>query len=97
MASEYDFSDAERGRYSGRAYVDPSVPAGTQVVLRKALPEHRLEKGDVGRVVESTDAGLKIEFRFGAAGGGIRIDLAPGDLRLPSDNEVLHVRETRTT
>lgn len=95
MAPEYDFSAAERGRYAGRAYVDPSTPAGTQVVLRRPLPEHGLEKGDVGRIVESAGPGLTIQFRIGAADEGIVVDLAPGDLRLPTESEVLHVRETR--
>lgn len=98
MASEYDFSEAERGRYAGRTYVDPATPAGTHVVLRRPIPDQGLEKGDVGRVV-ATGSGseLSVEFRFASEGESVVVTLAPGDLRLPTDSEVLHVRETRTT
>lgn len=96
MAPEYDFSEAERGRYAGRTYVDPGTPAGTHVVLRKAVPGQDLEKGDVGRIVGAEpDGALEVEFRFASNAERVVITLAPGDLRLPADSEILHIRETR--
>lgn len=83
MAREYDFSNATRGRYAGRFYVDPATPPGTTVVLRRAVAEHRLLKGDVGRVLAASDTGLRVEFTFGVRGTRVVVDLAPGDLRLP--------------
>lgn len=94
MAAEYDFSGATRGRYAGRFYVDPATPPGTTVVLRRPVPEHRLLEGDVGRVLAESDTGLRVEFMFGARGTRVVVDVAPGDLRLPGESEVLHVRET---
>jgi hypothetical protein len=46
-------------------------------------------------VVESSGSALTIEFAIGSAGEGVLVELAPGDLRLPTESEVLHVRETR--
>lgn len=98
MAPEYDFSGAERGRYAGRTYVDPDTPAGAHVVLRRPIPDHDLEKGDVGRIVgKVSESELEVEFRFGSNSESAVMVLAPGDLRLPTASEVLHVRETRTT
>ncbi len=94
-APEYDFSNATRGRYAGRFYVDPATPAGTVVVLRRPVAEHRLQEGDVGRVVSASESALRVEFSFGSGGTSVLVDLKPGDLRLPGDSEVLHVRETR--
>lgn len=98
IAPEYDFSEAERGRYSGRFYVDPETPAGTAVVLRRSLPEHQLEAGDVGELV-GTDPGplLIVRFSFGSEAGAVEIPLAPGDLRLMTEDEVLHARRTRAS
>ena len=97
MAAEYDFSQARRGHYSGRTYVEPGTPAGTHVVLLKALPEYGLEKGDVGRIVTTTsDSELEVEFRFASDADAVVATLQPGDLRLPTKSEVLHVRETQT-
>ena len=96
MASEYDFSRAERGRYAGRTYVDPDTAVGTHVVLRNPVPGHHLEKGDVGRIVATeSESELKVEFRFASNAETVVVDLAPGDLRLPTESEALHVRETR--
>lgn len=95
---EYDFSDAQRGRYAGRTYVDPDTPVGTHVVLRGSVPEHELEKGDVGRILGTdSESDLKVEFRFASDADSVVVTLGPGDLRLPTESEVLHVRETRTT
>lgn len=96
MAPEYDFSEAERGRYAGRTYVHPATPAGTHVVLRKAVPGQGLEKGDVGRIVGAQpDGALEVEFGFASNAGRVVVTLAPGNLRLPAASEILHVRETR--
>lgn len=97
MPSEYDFSRAERGRYAGRTYVDPGTPVGTHVVLRKDVLDYELEEGDVGRLLGTqSESELKVEFRFASDAKSVVVTLAPGDLRLPTESEVLHVRETRT-
>lgn len=95
MAFEYDFSGAERGRYAGRFYVDPATPTGTHVVLRRSLDEHSLQEGDVGRVVDTSDMTLQVEFMIGPGNDSVLVTLNPGDLRLPGDGEVLHVRKMR--
>jgi hypothetical protein len=96
MAPEYDFSGAERGRYAGRFYIDPETPENTTVVLRRPVPEHRLQAGDVGRITGATPGpGFLVTFQFGMGDSAVEIPLAPGDLRLPQVHEVLHVRLTR--
>lgn len=96
MAPEYDFSAGERGRYAGRFYVDPETPEGTAVVLRRAIQDHSLEAGDVGRIVGKTsDPSFQVEFSFGEE--TLRLTLRPGDLRLLGQHEVLHARRTRAS
>ena len=67
------------------------------MVLLTALPEHGLEKGDVGRIVTTTPGSeFEVEFKFASDAEAVVAVLKPGDLRLPTESEVLHVRETRT-
>jgi hypothetical protein len=96
MLPEYDLSHSVKGRYAGRFYVDPATPAGTTVVLRRAVPDHGLQPGDVGRLIGSEDrSSLQVEFEVGANRPSIRLVVRPGDLRLLRPDEVLHTRNTR--
>jgi hypothetical protein len=94
MAPEYDFSSGVKGRYAGRFYVDPATPPGTTVVLRRAIPEHHLQPGDVGQLLGAADEMLAVEFTFGNR-EPVRVNVRPGDLRLLEPDEILHARSTR--
>lgn len=95
LRAEYDFSSARRGRYAGRFYVEPGTPVGTTVVLRKAFETHRLQPGDVGRIVATLGAeGFDLEFDITGREQPVRLTVRPGDIRLPAATEILHVRKT---
>lgn len=97
LLPEYDFSDATRGRYAGRFFVAPGTAVGTTVVLRRDVSEHGLCEGDAGRISAPYQEphGFEVEFAFGSSEAAVKISLAPGDLRLLRDDEVLHARAIR--
>jgi hypothetical protein len=67
------------------------------VVLKRAIPEHGLEAGDIGAIVHAYDSGKGIEVEFVTGEGrtvGV-LTLKEGDVRLMSGEEILHVRELR--
>jgi len=63
------------------------------VVLRRDLPKHALEAGDVGVVVGTYPKGAyEVEF-VNAAGETLAVlTLEPEDLRSMEGSEILHVR-----
>jgi hypothetical protein len=63
------------------------------VVLRRDLPEHGLEMGDVGVAVGLyAEGGLEVEF-MNAAGRTLGVvTLGPEDVRSLEGSEILHVR-----
>jgi len=97
MRSEYDFSDAVRGRYAGRFYLDPQTAEGSMVVLRRSVPEHGLYEGDVGTIVHPyrEDRGFVVEFVFGSGEPAAVLTLQPADLRLLEATEILHARRVQ--
>ena len=64
------------------------------VVLRRDLPEARLEAGDVGTVVLAHAAGAGFEVEFATlAGETIAVVTVPAeDLRAVAPDEIAHVR-----
>lgn len=67
------------------------------VVLRRAIPEHGLEAGDIGAVVYAYDAekGVEVEFVTGEGRTVGVVTLKEDDVRLMRGEEILHVRELR--
>jgi hypothetical protein len=63
------------------------------VVLDRDLPEHNLNKGDLGAVVEVYDPD-ELEVEFVTASGATRalVTLAVGDVRKVRSTDVLAVR-----
>lgn len=63
------------------------------VVLRKDLPEHGLQAGDVGTVVHNHgDEAVEVEFVSGAGETLGVVTLAGEDVRDVEGQEILHVR-----
>ena len=63
------------------------------VVLLINIPEHGLEKGDLGAVVETYPPdGLEIEFVMGSGKTLALLTLSEKDVRSISDTDVLSVR-----
>ena len=64
------------------------------VVLVHDLPDHRLQAGDVGTVVDVRGEGAEFEVEFVTGNGrtvGV-ITLEPADIRKLDGAEILHVR-----
>jgi hypothetical protein len=64
------------------------------VVLVRDVPEHGLEKGDVGAVVHCFSGGEGFEVEFVSASGDTVavLTLTRAELRPMSGREILHVR-----
>jgi len=64
------------------------------VVLTRDVPEHGLEKGDVGAVVHRYKSELSYEVEFVTAEGKTLavLTLTSEDVRLMSGDEILHAR-----
>ncbi len=65
------------------------------VVLTRSLPEHGLEAGDVGAIVQVYQGGKGFEVEF-VSGDGSTLAVATllaSDLRPVDASEVLHVRK----
>lgn len=64
------------------------------VVLRKALPEHGLETGDVGTVVHRYEDGdaFEVEFVTGDGRTVAVVTLERADVRPPAEGEIFHTR-----
>ncbi len=69
------------------------------VVLGRGLPDHGLERGDVGAVVHVYDEGKAYEVEFVTAAGSTVavITVEPGDIRPMASTEILHARELART
>ena len=64
------------------------------VVLRHDLPEHGLEKDDVGAVVGVYESGgYEVEFTAARGDTVAVVTLAERDIRPMGSREILHVRE----
>ncbi|MHC4179184.1 MAG: DUF4926 domain-containing protein [Planctomycetota bacterium] len=65
------------------------------VVLVRSLPDHGLEAGDVGSVVDVYDAGKGFEVEFVAGSGATLavVTLEAADIRPVATSEILHVRD----
>jgi hypothetical protein len=64
------------------------------VVLKRAIPEHSLEAGDIGAIVHTYASGKGIEVEFVTGEGrtvGV-VTLKEDDVRLMRGEEILHVR-----
>ena len=64
------------------------------VVLVHGLPEHGLEAGDVGTIVDVRGEGAELEVEF-VTGDGRTVEVAtlePTDLRKLDAGEILHAR-----
>lgn len=69
------------------------------IVLTRDVPEHGLERGDVGAVVHVYAAGKQFEVEFVTAEGktvGV-LTLGPSDIRPMAKREILHAREMSDT
>jgi hypothetical protein len=64
------------------------------VVLTRDLPEHGLERGDVGAVVHVHAGGKRYEVEFVTADGKTvaLLELGPEDVRPMDSGEILHAR-----
>jgi hypothetical protein len=68
------------------------------VVLNKDLPEHGIEKGDIGVIVHTYDKNQVIEIEFVSGAGetlGV-VTMSTEDVRPMNGDEILHVRELHT-
>jgi len=65
------------------------------VVLTRAVPEHRLEEGDVGTIVHGYADSGTVEVEFVSADGETVavVTLDVGSLRPFAGSEILHVRK----
>ncbi|MBI4408838.1 MAG: DUF4926 domain-containing protein [Gemmatimonadetes bacterium] len=71
------------------------IPEHASVVLTRDIPEHDLEQGDVGVVVHLYPGGAIYEVEFMTADGTTIavLTLSEGDIRLPDEAEMLHIRK----
>ena len=68
------------------------------VVVNKDIPNHRIERGDIGVVVHTYEDKAAVEVEFVSGEGttlGV-ITLQSEDVRLMKKDEILHVRELHT-
>jgi hypothetical protein len=67
------------------------------IVLAHDIPEHRLNRGDIGAVVHtySNSDSYEIEFVNGRGRTVALVMLEAKDIRPMNPNEILHVREIR--
>jgi len=65
------------------------------IVLSRDLPEHGLERGDIGGVVHRYKSGeaFEVEFITGQGETIAVLTLNSEEVRLMQDKEILHVRE----
>ena len=62
-------------------------------VLKRSLPEHGLEEGDVGTIVHRhSDDAFELEFVSGEGRTIAVVTLSSSDIRPISGPEILHVR-----
>ncbi len=64
-------------------------------VLTRSLPNHALEAGDVGAIVQVYDDGRAFEVEFVAGSGSTLavVTLEASDIRPVATSEILHVRD----
>ena len=68
------------------------------VVVNKDIPDHGIERGDIGVVVHTYEDRSAVEVEFVSGEGttlGV-ITLQSEDVRLMKKDEILHVRELHT-
>ena len=67
------------------------------IVLSRDLPEHNLNRGDIGAVVHSYRSGesYEVEFVDGRGKTIALVTLEAKDIRPMNPNEILHAREIR--
>ena len=68
------------------------------VVVNKDIPEHGIERGDVGVVVHTYEDKSAVEVEFVSGEGtslGV-VTLLSKDVRLMKKDEILHARELHT-
>ncbi len=68
------------------------------VVVNKDIPDHGIERGDIGVVVHTYEDKSAVEVEFVSGEGttlGV-ITLQSEDVRLMKKDEILHVRELHT-
>ncbi len=66
------------------------------VVLNRDLPQHGLQAGDVGAVVEVYEPdGLEVEFVTGAGETQALVTLRDSDVRAMDANELISVRRLK--
>jgi len=68
------------------------------VVVNKDIPDHGIERGDIGVVVHTYEDKSAVEVEFVSGEGttlGV-ITLQSVDVRLMKKDEILHVRELHT-
>jgi hypothetical protein len=65
------------------------------VALTRALPEHRLEAGDVGAIIaiHASGNGYTVEFVTYAGETVAIADVREGDIRLIQEGEIANVRQ----
>ena len=64
------------------------------IVLKRSLPEHGLEAGDVGVIVHvyEGEEGFEVEFVAGSGSTVAVVTLEAEDVRPVATGEILHVR-----
>jgi hypothetical protein len=63
------------------------------VVLNRDLPEHGLQRGDLGAIVEIYDGnGLEVEFVTASGRTGALLTLTEADVRQVADADLVAVR-----
>ncbi len=68
------------------------------VVVNKDIPEHGIERGDIGVIVHTYEDKSAVEVEF-VSGEGTTLGVATllsKDVRLMKKDEILHVRELHT-
>ena len=65
------------------------------IVLRRPLPEHNLEAGDIGTVVYvyENEKAVEVEFVTGEGSTVAVVTLSLNDVRSLGQKEILHVRD----
>ena len=69
------------------------------VVVNKDIPEHGIERGDIGVIVhtyEEDKSAVEVEFVSGEGTTLGVVTLLSKDVRLMKKDEILHVRELHT-